>query len=46
VGQASDIARTASSTANEPMLVAGQIADLLADLLLIYVIAVEVASVT
>jgi hypothetical protein len=44
VGEASDIARTVSSTPNEPMLVPGQIADLPADLLPIYVIAVEVAS--
>jgi hypothetical protein len=44
VGEASDIGRTVSSTANDPMLVPGQIADALAHLLTIYLIAVEVAS--
>jgi hypothetical protein len=43
VGEASDIARTVSSTANDPMLVPGQIADALAHLLAIYLMAVEVA---
>jgi hypothetical protein len=46
VGQASDIARTVSSTANEPMLVSGQIAQSLAHPLPSYLIAVEVASAT
>jgi hypothetical protein len=44
VGQASDIARTVASTANEPMLVPWQIAESLAYLLPTYRIAVEVAS--
>jgi len=44
MGEASDIARTVSSTANAPMLVPGQIADALAHLLAIYLIAVEVVS--
>jgi hypothetical protein len=44
VGQASDIARNVSSTANEPMLVPGQIAESLAHLLPTYLIAIEVAS--
>jgi hypothetical protein len=44
VGQASDIARTVSSTANEPTLVPGEIADALAHLRVICLIAVEVAS--
>jgi hypothetical protein len=35
-----------ASTANDPMLVPGEIADTLAHVLAIYVIAVEVASVT
>jgi hypothetical protein len=43
VGQASNIARTVSS-ANEPMLVPGQIAESLAYLLPTYLIALEVAS--
>jgi hypothetical protein len=44
VGQASDIARTVSSTANEPMLVPGQVADALAHPVAICLIAVEVVS--
>jgi hypothetical protein len=38
------LTRATASTAYEPMLVPGQIADALAHLLVIYVIAVEVAS--
>jgi hypothetical protein len=45
VGQASEIARNVSSTANEPMLlVPGRIARSLAHLLPTYLIAIEVAS--
>jgi hypothetical protein len=40
------LTRATASTANEPMLLPGQIADALAHLLAIYVIAVEVASAT
>jgi hypothetical protein len=40
------LTRATASTANEPMQVPGQIADALAHLLAIYVIAVEVASAT
>jgi hypothetical protein len=42
--EASDIARTVSSPANDPTLVPGQIADALAHLLAICLIAVEVVS--
>ena len=38
------LTRATASTANEPMLVPGQIADALGHLLVIYLIAVEVAS--
>jgi hypothetical protein len=38
------LTRATASTANEPMLVPGQIADALAHLLVIYLLAVEVAS--
>jgi len=38
------LTRATASTANEPMLVPGQIADALGHLLVIYMIAVEVAS--
>lgn len=38
------LTRATASTANEPMLVPGQIADGLAHLLAIYLVAVEVAS--
>jgi len=44
MGAASDIARTVSSTANDPTLAPGQIADALAHLLPICLIAVEVVS--
>ena len=44
MGEASDIARTVSSPANDPTLVPGQIADALAHLLAICLIAVEVVS--
>lgn len=44
VDQALDTARTVSSTANEPILVPGQIAESLSHLLLSYLIGVEVAS--
>jgi hypothetical protein len=40
------LTRATASTANDPMLVPGQIADALAHLLAIYGIAVEVASAT
>ena len=38
------LTRATASTAHEPMLVPGQIADALAHLLVIYLIAVEVVS--
>jgi hypothetical protein len=38
------LTRATASTANEPMLVPGQIADALGHLFVIYLIAVEVAS--
>ena len=38
------LTRATASTANEPMLVPGQIADALSHLLVIYLIAVEVAA--
>jgi hypothetical protein len=38
------LTRATASTANDPMLVPGQIADALAHLLVIYLLAVEVAS--
>jgi hypothetical protein len=38
------LTRATASTANDPMLVPGQIADALAHLLVVYLIAVEVAS--
>jgi hypothetical protein len=40
------LTRATASTANDPMLLPGEIADTLAHVLAIYVIAVEVASVT
>ena len=38
------LTRATASTANQPMLVPGQIADALSHLLVIYLIAVEVAA--
>jgi hypothetical protein len=38
------LTRATASTANEPMLVPGQIADALAHLLMIYLLAAEVAA--
>jgi hypothetical protein len=44
MGETSDVARIVSSAANDPTLVTGEIADALAHLLAICLIAVEVVS--